>query len=107
MSVQGEIESNLQSLEPVHLDVINESYMHNVPEGSESHFKVIIVSEAFVDQGRVVRHRMVNELLAEQLKNSVHALSVQAKTPDEWFDSAGGVTESPACLGGQAAEREA
>lgn len=30
-----------------HLDVINESYMHNVPPGSETHFKVVVVSEQF------------------------------------------------------------
>lgn len=36
-------------LKPIHLEVINESYMHNVPAGSETHFKVLVVSEQFVD----------------------------------------------------------
>ena len=41
------IEKITKALSPVHLEVINESYMHNVPKGSESHFKVIVVSKEF------------------------------------------------------------
>lgn len=37
------------NLEPVHIELINESYMHNVPKGSESHFKVLVVSQKFQD----------------------------------------------------------
>jgi len=33
--------------EPIHLELHNESYMHNVPKGSETHFKVVIVSSRF------------------------------------------------------------
>lgn len=36
-----------ETLNPVHLDVLNESYMHNVPRGSETHFKVVVVSDKF------------------------------------------------------------
>ena len=38
-----------KNLNPIHLEVINESYMHNVPKGSESHFKVLVVSDKFTD----------------------------------------------------------
>ncbi|KAM7363352.1 bolA-like protein isoform 2-T2 [Cochliomyia hominivorax] len=38
-----------KNLQPVHLEVINESYMHNVPKGAETHFKVLIVSDKFED----------------------------------------------------------
>lgn len=38
-----------EHLQPVHLEVINESYMHNVPKGAETHFKVLIVSDKFED----------------------------------------------------------
>lgn len=34
---------------PTHVDVLNESYMHNVPKGAETHFKVVVVSDKFVD----------------------------------------------------------
>lgn len=36
-----------EKLEPSHMEIINESYMHNVPEGAETHFKVVVVSEKF------------------------------------------------------------
>nr|CAD7444044.1 unnamed protein product [Timema bartmani] len=46
--VESIIRQKLTScLSPVHLEVINESYMHNAPKGSESHFKVVVVSEKF------------------------------------------------------------
>ena len=35
------------NLKPTHCEIINESYMHNVPKGSETHFKVLVVSDAF------------------------------------------------------------
>ncbi|XP_060676677.1 bolA-like protein 1 [Hemiscyllium ocellatum] len=88
-----------QRLTPTHLQVINESYMHAVPPGSETHFKVVVVSERFEGIPLLQRHRMVNDILKEELATRIHALSVQAKTPRQWgaephFD------RSPACLGG-------
>lgn len=38
-----------ENLKPMHLEVVNESYMHNVPKGSETHFKVLVVSDVFED----------------------------------------------------------
>ncbi len=106
MSVQSAIEQKLsEKLHPVHLEVVNESYMHSVPEGSESHFKVMAVSDEFVDKNLVARHRLINEILAEELQGSLHALSLHTLTPDEWFDRAGEVADSPECLGGSKADR--
>lgn len=46
--IETAIRSTLSdNLNPIHLEVINESYMHNVPKGAETHFKVLIVSEKF------------------------------------------------------------
>lgn len=42
--IETKIRECLQKLSPSHLEVVNESYMHNVPKGSESHFKVLVVS---------------------------------------------------------------
>lgn len=101
MAMQSQLERKLSdSLQPMHLEVINESHMHNVPAGSESHFKVVVVAEAFENQPRVARHRLVNEAVAEELRAGVHAFSVNAMTPSEWFDRGGQATESPPCLGG-------
>ena len=98
--VASAMNNNLQRLSPEHVEVINESYMHNVPDGSESHFKVVVVSSKFQDKNLVARHRMVNELLKDQIEGPVHALSLHTMTPDEWFDKGGQSADSPECLGG-------
>ena len=90
------------ALQPVHLDVINERHRHNVPANSETHFKVVVVSDSFSEQSLVNRHRSVNKLLAEQLSGGVHALALHTMTPDEWAEKQkqGGVPDSPDCRGG-------
>ena len=98
--VEAAIRSNLETLAPFHCEVINESYMHNVPEGSESHFKVVVVTEEFVGKMLVARHRLVNEVLKTQLEGPIHALSLHTMTPDEWFEKGGKYPDSPDCLGG-------
>jgi BolA protein len=101
MSVQQTIESRLgERFTPLHLEVVNESHMHSVPPGSESHFKVTLVSEAFVGRRLVERHRAVNETLADALSGPVHALALHTLTPEEWFARGGAVPDSPPCLGG-------
>lgn len=94
----------VDALAPVRLDVINESHMHNVPAGSESHFKLVIVSDSFDGKSLVARHRTVNKLLAHQLDGNVHALSMHTYTPVEWQQRGGEVPDSPPCLGGKARE---
>jgi BolA-like protein 1 len=88
------------ALQPEHLEVENESRMHNVPAGSETHFKVLVVSAAFEGKGLVDRHRRINEILAEELKGGVHALSIRALSPAQWSQEAAAGFKSPKCLGG-------
>ena len=88
-----------QALNPTHLEVLNESYMHNVPKGSETHFKVIVVSDTFCGLTPIKRHRSINEILKEELSASVHALSITAKTPEQWSAN-NDVAKSPPCRGG-------
>ena len=96
-----EIERKIQeALEPDYLDVINESYMHNVPAGSESHFKVVVVSEAFTDLNRIQRHQRLNSILAQELAGPVHALSIETLTSPEWAARGEKRMESPLCRGG-------
>ena len=73
--------------------------MHNVPEGSESHFKVTVVSGEFKEKRLIARHRLINQTLADEL-NTIHALAIHTLTPDEYFAKAGKVADSPECLGG-------
>ncbi len=100
MSIQASIEDKLASeFEVDYLQVENESHMHNVAPGSESHFKVTIVSDSFRDQMLIKRHRMVNKTLEQELQQ-IHALALHTMTPDEWAARGGAVADSPRCRGG-------
>ena len=91
-------------LAPSVLEIANESHMHGLPKEAEKHFKVVAVSEMFRDQSRIERHRLVNGILKEELAGQVHALSVQAFTPEEWREREGQTHDSPECLGGSKRE---
>ncbi|KAG7352001.1 BolA-like domain containing protein [Nitzschia inconspicua] len=85
---------------PQVLEVINESHMHNVPKNSETHFKVVVVSEQFDSiKSPLQRHRLVNAALATELEGPVHALSIVAKSPAQW-ESNQSIPASPNCKGG-------
>lgn len=101
MTTQSIIESKIRdAYAPQHLEVINESSMHNVPEGSESHFKLIVVSNNFDGKMLLQRHRLINKLLEKELATSIHALSIHALTPSEWDIKNKQVSDSPECRGG-------
>lgn len=87
---------------PVYLQVENESHRHNVPPGSESHFKLTVVSEAFEGKRPVARHQQVYAAVASVREQGIHALAIHTYTPAEW-DAAGGAPGSPPCMGGGAA----
>ena len=74
----------IDAIQPLHLEVTNESHMHNVPPDSESHFKVTVVSTEFDGKMLVARHRILNQLLKDELEGPVHALSLNTLTPEEW-----------------------
>ena len=88
MLIRDRIERKLtEGLAPQHLAVIDESHRHaghaGAQPGGETHFHVDIVATAFEGQSRVARQRTVYGLLAEELKERVHALSLTTKTPAE------------------------
>jgi BolA protein len=89
------------ALDPVHLEILDESGQHAVPAGSESHFRLRVVARAFDGQRLIDRHRAINRLLAAELGAGVHALALETLTPEEWDARAGAVHESPPCLGGE------
>jgi BolA protein len=88
MTVKDTIEAKLKSaFAPSELKIIDESHLHaghvgHRPEG-ETHFRVHIVSERFTGKGRVDRHRLVNEALADELAGPVHALAIHPRAPGE------------------------
>jgi len=78
-----------------HLYLENESYMHNVPANSETHFKLVIVSDDFCATPKVKRHQSIYSVLSTTMK-SIHALSIQAFTLDE-FKADPIILKSPDC----------
>ena len=103
MSLATRIEEKIQAtFSPSRLVVENESHMHNVPKGSETHFKVLVVSAAFDGMSRVDRQRKINGLLKDEFASGLHALTMRALTPSEGDAAAEGFV-SPACLGGSKA----
>ena len=99
MQMQSTIENKLnETLAPEFLDVTNESHMHSGP-ATESHYKVVAVSKSFEGKMLIARHRMINAALADELQQ-IHALALHTMTPDEYFEKAGKVADSPQCEGG-------
>jgi len=102
MKVQAVVEAKLrEKLAPVHLEVENESHMHSVPAGSETHFKVVVVSPLFEGMNAVKRHQLVYGALAEELAKKpvhggIHALAITSRTPREW-DEKPEANVSPLC----------
>ena len=95
----------MAQFKPLHMELVCESHMHGLPESAEKHFRLVLVSSQMENLSRIERHRVVNQLLAHELKTHVHALSIQAFTPDEWDRKQGSTFASPACLGGGKHER--
>jgi BolA protein len=105
MSMADQIRDRLnQALKPIHLEVADESHMHNVPKGAESHFNVFVVSEVFDGARAVARHQAVYRALAAELAGSVHALALKTMAPAEWAAAGGAAVTSPQCLGGSKAD---
>lgn len=84
---------------PYFLQIENESHMHSSGRGSDSHFKIVIVSECFEGMKKVARHQMIYQLLVDELKNGIHALALHTYTEQEWNDIGRQFPMSPNCLG--------
>lgn len=87
MSVAEQIEKKLSAqLEPVSLEIVDESHLHEGHSGhrpgGETHFRVRIVAKIFEGKSLVERHRMVNEVLADELAGPIHALAITASPPE-------------------------
>ena len=101
MNIREQIESKLRHrFQPLHVEVVDESHMHNVPLGAQSHFKVVLVSSQFDGKPLIGRHRAVNRQLAAELSGQVHALALHTLTPEEWYAKGGVAPDSPPCEGG-------
>ncbi len=96
----GSIENSIKKLlidafSPSILSINNESYMHNVPKDSESHFKVVLVSDNFTGLSEVNRHKSVYKALGNLL-NSIHAISIFSFDEKEYKNNPI-ILDSPNC----------
>ena len=96
----GKVESTIKNLlidkfNPSLLSITNESYMHNVPEGSESHFKIVLVSDSFKDISKIKQHQKIYKVLGK-LMNSIHALSIYSFDEME-YENNPIIIDSPNC----------
>lgn len=96
MSRKQSIRQALESLQPEHLDVLDESHMHS--RGEETHYKAIIVSPVFEGLNAVKRHQKVYAAMGAQM-SQIHALALHTYTPAEWAVQ-GAAPASPTCRGG-------
>ena len=79
-----------------HCEVLDESSGHNVPIGSETHFKLVAVGVVFNQKSRIQRHRMINAMLQGEFESGMHACSMHLFTPEEW-EASSNVPDSPDC----------
>ncbi len=97
-----EISKRLQALDPIHLELINESMYHaGYFEGKESHFKLTLVSEIFNDKRMLARHQQIYALLSDLMSaqgGTIHALALHTYTPSEW-QAQEASPNSPNCAG--------
>jgi BolA family transcriptional regulator, general stress-responsive regulator len=88
MSLHSRMREKLMiALNPTRLDLVNESHLHaghsSSPGTGESHFRLLIVSDEFTGKSRVARHRIVNDVVRDELRDGVHALAIKAVAPGE------------------------
>ena len=101
MSAIVSIETKLKEvLSPIHLEVIDESYLHNVEPGRESHVRIVAISEVFEGLNLVKRHQLIYAEIQEEIDGPIHALSIHTFTEQEWKDKNEKAEASPDCLGG-------
>ncbi|MBI4755302.1 MAG: BolA family transcriptional regulator [Betaproteobacteria bacterium] len=86
MNVADAMRERLASLAPLAVDIIDDSARHAGHAGARSgggHYHLRIVSERFAGRAPLARHRLVHEALGEMMHHEIHALSIQALTPEE------------------------
>jgi BolA protein len=80
------IQDRLAALAPARLELTDESALHAGHEGARSgggHYRLMIVSSLFRGQPTIARHRMIYGALGPLMHKEIHALSIQALTPEE------------------------
>jgi BolA family transcriptional regulator, general stress-responsive regulator len=85
-SVAAAIRARLAALDPLSVDIIDDTALHAGHAGARAgggHYRLAIVSARFVGLGTVARHRLIYETLEDLMKRDIHALAIDARTPDQ------------------------
>ncbi len=80
------MQARLALLQPVKLEIIDESAKHARHAGAKSgggNYKVIIVADRFNGLSTLARHRLVHDMLGELMHGPIHALSLVARGSQE------------------------
>ena len=75
-----------EAFDPETLGVEDESYLHEGHEGAKDgrgHYRVLIIASVFEDKSMIERHRMIYRVLDDMMRLDIHALAIDAWTPDE------------------------
>ncbi|HOY00550.1 BolA family protein [Zoogloea sp.] len=86
MNIMDEIRARLASLQPVRLELIDDSHLHAGHAGARAgggHYRLSIVSDVFQGKNTVARHRIIYDALGELMRKEIHALAIQARSPEE------------------------
>jgi BolA protein len=86
VTVIDRIHQRLGVLAPERIEVIDDSHLHAGHAGARSgggHYSLSIVSAAFDGKNTVSRHRLIYDALGDMMRQDIHALAIQARTPEE------------------------
>lgn len=86
MNTIDQIRAKLAALSPLSMTLEDDSAKHAGHAGAASgggHYRLTIVSERFAGLSAVARHRLVYQALGEMMRTQIHALAIDARTPDE------------------------
>jgi BolA protein len=85
--VEAEMRRRLAALEPLALELVDESAKHaghaGAHPGGNTHWKLGVVSSKFSGLNSISRHRLVYAALGDLMHNPIHALAISARTPEE------------------------
>jgi BolA protein len=94
VNVSSEIHARLAALEPLRIELVDESAKHaghaGAAPGGQTHWRLSIVSPRFAGQPTVARHRMVYQALGELMQHPIHALNISASSPEEFTNRSKG-----------------
>ena len=86
INIIDKISAKMVVLEPIELDITDVSDRHKGhsgwKEGGQTHFHITIVSDHFINKSKLERHKIINELLFDEIK-MIHSLSISTKTSNE------------------------